>query len=294
MAAAILPGFSRQDLQTDSARIHVAVGGSGPPLLLLHGNPQTHATWHKTAPALAEHFTVVAPDLRGYGDSSKPEGGEKHANYSKRVMAADQISVMRQLGFAQFRLVGHDRGGRVAHRMALDHPAAVQRIAVLDIAPTATMYARTDQAFATRYFHWFFLIQPAPLPERMIGSDPEYFLRTMLERQSKVAGPMDEALFGEYLRNFRDPAAIHAICEDYRASAGIDLAHDAADSGARIEAPLLALWGGRGVVGALYDVLETWREKARDVRGHAIDCGHTIQEEAPGELLEALLGFMKD
>ena len=213
-------------------------------------------------------------------------------NYSKRAMAADQVAVMRSLGFDRFRVVGHDRGGRVAHRMALDHPAAVERLAVFDIAPTATMYARTDQEFATRYFWWFFLIQPAPLPERLIDADPEYFLRTHLDAQCKTPGATSEAVFQEYLRCYRDPASRHAICEDYRAAADIDLEHDAADGGRRVEAPLLALWGAKGTVGKLYDVLETWREKATDVRGRALECGHTLQEEAPDAVLKELLAFL--
>jgi haloacetate dehalogenase len=290
--SAFLPGFTLHDVETPGARIRVAQGGKGPPLLLLHGHPQTHVTWHKIAPDLADRFSVVAADLRGYGDSAKPEGGEGHVNYSKRAMAADQVAVMRSLGFDRFAVVGHDRGGRVAHRMALDHPDAVQRIVVLDIAPTATMYARTDMAFATRYFWWFFLIQPAPLPEHMIGADPEFFLRKHIEGQSKTSGATSDRVFQEYLRCYQDPGTRHAICEDYRASATIDLAHDAADSDARIKAPLLALWGAKGTVGALYDVLETWREKATDVRGRALPCGHTLQEEAPEETLRALLAFL--
>src|SRR3954471_16858868 len=229
-----LPGFETHDIETAGARIHLATGGSGPPLLLLHGHPQNHLTWHKIASRLAERFTVVTADLRGYGDSEKPDGGERHVNYSKRAMAADQVEVMRALGFNHFAVAGHDRGGRVAHRMALDHPDAVERIAVLDIAPTATMYARTNKAFATRYFWWFFLIQPAPLPERLIGADPEFFLRTHIEGQSKTPGSTSEALFQEYLRCYLDPATRHAICEDYRAAATIDLDHDAVDVDRRI------------------------------------------------------------
>jgi haloacetate dehalogenase len=293
MDSSFLPGFRLRDLPgTDGVRLRAAVGGEGPPLLLLHGHPQTHATWYKIAPTLARRFTVVATDLRGYGDSSKPPGGERHVHYSKRAIAADQVAAMRSLGFERFRVVGHDRGGRVAHRMALDHAAAVERLAVLDIAPTATMYARTDMEFARRYFWWFFLIQPAPLPEKMIGADPGFFLRTHLEGQSKTPGSLDERLFAEYLRCYSDPATQHAICEDYRAAATIDLEHDAADAARRVTAPLLALWGARGTVGQLYDVLETWRDKADDVRGQALDCGHTLQEEAPEALLEALLGFL--
>ncbi len=286
-----LPGFQGRQIDTPGARIHVAVGGSGPPLLLLHGHPQTHVTWHKVAPRLAERFTVVAPDLRGYGDSSKPEGGPGHVNYSKRSMAADQVAVMRALGFDAFPVVGHDRGGRVAHRMALDHPAAVERLALFDIAPTATMYARTDKEFATRYFWWFFLIQPAPLPEHLIAADPAFFLRTHIDGQSKTPGSTSDAVFQEYLRCYSDPACRHAICEDYRAAAGIDLEHDAADAARRVEVPLLALWGAKGTVGKLYDVLQTWREKARDVSGRPLPCGHTLQEEMPDQVLHEVLAF---
>jgi haloacetate dehalogenase len=291
-SASLLPGFDVRDIATAGARIRLATAGRGPPLLLLHGHPQTHVTWHKIAPQLAQRFTVVAADLRGYGDSSKPDGGERHVNYSKRAMAADQVEAMRLLGFDRFALVGHDRGGRVAHRMALDHPDAVEKIAVLDIAPTATMYARTNKEFATRYFWWFFLIQPFPLPERMIDADPEFFLRQHIEIQSKTPGSTSEAAFREYLRCYQNPTTRHAICEDYRAAAGVDLEHDAADADRRIKAPLLALWGAKGTVGTLYDVLETWREKAIDVRGRALDCGHTLQEEAPQETLEDLLAFL--
>ncbi|WP_375463304.1 alpha/beta fold hydrolase [uncultured Methylobacterium sp.] len=287
-----LAGFHLHDIDADGVRIRAAVGGAGPPLLLLHGHPQTHATWGRIAPRLAERFTVVAADLRGYGDSDKPPGGVGHAAYAKRAMAADQVAVMRALGHERFALVGHDRGGRVAHRLALDHPHAVTRLAVLDIAPTATMYARTDRAFATRYFWWFFLIQPEPLPERLIAADPAFFLRSQIDGQSKTPGATSEALFAEYLRCYADPATRHAICEDYRAAASIDLEHDAADASARIAVPLLALWGAKGTVGQLYDVLATWREKATDVSGHALACGHTLQEEAPEETLAALLDFL--
>lgn len=205
---------------------------------------------------LAERFTVIAADLRGYGNSSKPDGGENHIAYSKRSMAQDQVALMRVLGHDRFGVVGHDRGGRVAHRMALDHSNAVSRTAVIDIAPTATMYARTDKEFATRYFWWFFLIQPAPLPERMIGADPEFFLRKHIEGQTKTPGATEPEAFAEYLRCYADPATQHAICEDYRAAATIDLVHDAEDSKARVTAPLLVIWGSQGAVGTLYDVLE--------------------------------------
>ena len=289
-----MPGFVQQDVETSGARIRVAVAGSGPPVLLLHGHPQTHITWYKVAPDLREAgYTVVATDLRGYGDSAKPPGGGDHGAYSKRAMALDQVEVMRSLGFARFAVVGHDRGARVAHRMALDHPDTVDRLALLDIAPTATMYELTDKEFATRYFWWFFLIQPYDLPERMIGADPESFLRRHLAGQAKTPGALNEAVVQEYLRCYRDPATIHAICEDYRAAASIDLEHDRADADRPVIAPLLALWGARGTVGALYDVLATWREKALHVRGRALDCGHTLQEELPEQTLAELLEFLR-
>ena len=291
--APLMPGFRLLDIPLASGiTIRAAVAGEGPPLLLLHGHPQTHVTWRKIAPALAARYTVVAPDLRGYGDSSKPDGGADHITYSKREMARDQVEVMARLGFERFAVVGHDRGGRVAHRMALDWPQAVERICVMDIAPTATMYARTDKAFATRYFWWFFLIQPAPLPERLIAADPEFFLRRHLDGQTRTPGATEPEAFAEYLRCYNDPASRHAICEDYRAAAGIDLVHDAADAAARVTAPLLALWGAKGTVGELYDVCATWREKAVDVRGEALDCGHLLQEERPEDVLRALTAFL--
>ena len=289
-----LPGFEPFDIPVEEGvAIHGVAAGNGPPVLLLHGHPQTLSTWHAVAPRLVEAgYRVVATDLRGYGDSSRPPGGEQHINYSKRLMARDQVAVMQALGHTRFAVVGHDRGGRVAHRMALDYPDAVERLAVLDIAPTATMYARTDREFATRYFWWFFFIQPAPLPERLIEGDPEAFLRMHLQAQSRTSGVPSEPLIQEYLRCYRRPGTVHAICEDYRAAAGIDLEHDAADNAARVQAPLLVLWGRDSVVGKLYDVLDTWREKALEVRGHAVSGGHTLQEESPGETAEALLGFL--
>jgi haloacetate dehalogenase len=274
-------------------RIRARIGGDGQPVLLLHGYPQTHACWHAVAPRLvAAGFTVVATDLRGYGDSAKPMSEADHATYAKRAMAKDQVAVMRALGFPRFAVAGHDRGARVAHRMALDYPQSLTRIALLDIAPTATMYAKTDMNFATAYYHWFFLIQSAPLPERLIGADPEFYLRTKLSAwsQGRESFFAPEAV-AEYLRCFSDPATITATCEDYRAAATIDLVHDAADADRRIEAPLLALWGERGVVGRTYDVLATWREKARDVRGHALPTGHYLPEEAPEATADALAEF---
>ncbi|MFM9937608.1 MAG: alpha/beta fold hydrolase [Novosphingobium sp.] len=288
----ILPGFRWFDADVDGVSIRFATAGSGPPLLLLHGHPQTHLTWHKIAPQLAERFTVVMSDLRGYGDSAKPEGGAEHAAYSKRAMALDQIGLMRQLGHERFAVVAHDRGARAAHRMALDHPEVVTRMVLLDIAPTATMYAGTNMEFARRYFWWFFLIQPFDLPERLIAADPDHFLDTHLAAQTRIEGSSDPRVIAEYRRCYANPATRHAICEDYRASAGIDLTHDAADAHARIAAPLMVLWGSMGTVGALWDVLATWRDKALDLQGAAIECGHNPQEEAPEALMAALDGFL--
>jgi haloacetate dehalogenase len=275
--------------------VNYASAGTGPPILLLHGHPQTHVVWRKVAPRLVEAgYQVIAPDLRGYGDSDKPESDPSHLPYSKRVMAADQIALMKHLGHDTFSLVGHDRGGRVAHRLALDFPDAVKRLVVLDIAPTLTMYSRTNQEFATRYFWWFFLIQPDGLPEKLIASDPEYFLRRHIAGQVKIEGAVDEAAIAEYLRSYRDPATLHAICEDYRAAASIDLEHDREDQTARIKAPLLAIWGEQSVVGELYDVKMTWQEKANDVSGVALPCGHAIPEEAPEQLTGHIVRFVAD
>jgi haloacetate dehalogenase len=292
----LLPGFEPHDVAIGNGiRIRAAVGGYGPPVLLLHGHPQTHATWMHVAPMLASCFTVVAADLRGYGDSSKPPGDPAHATYAKRAMAVDQVALMRQLGHGRFAVVGHDRGGRVAHRMALDHAHVVERLAVLDIAPTATMYARTDRKFASRYFWWFFLIQPYPLPERLIAGATEFYLRAHLDGQSRTPGVPEERLVQEYLRCYADPAGIHAICEDYRAANSIDLEHDKAgeEAGRRLTQRLLALWGGKGTVGRLYDVLATWREVSSvPVEGGPLDCGHLLQEERPAELAERLIAFL--
>jgi haloacetate dehalogenase len=270
------------------------VAGSGTPLLLLHGFPQTHVCWHKIAPALAERFTVVATDLRGYGRSSKPPGGGDHASYSKRAMANDQVAVMRALGFARFCVAGHDRGGRVAHRMALDHPQAIERIAVLDIAPTSTMYAATNREFAEAYYHWFFLIQPFDLPERLIGAERDYFLRRTLASWCKIDGALNADALARYEEAFRLPGAIHAMCEDYRAAASIDIEHDLADerTGRRVAMPLLALWGSRGTVARQFDVITVWKEKSASyATGKALDCGHFLPEERPEETLAALLDF---
>jgi haloacetate dehalogenase len=285
-------GFERRLVETSSVAINLVRGGEGPPVLLLHGYPQTLAMWHRVAPPLATEFTVVAADLRGYGDSAKPTGGPDHAAYSFRAMAQDQVEAMAALGFDRFAVVGHDRGARVAHRMALDHPDRVTLAAVLDIAPTLTMYRATDKDFATGYYHWFFLIQPYDLPERMIGADPDYYLRRKLGQWGQNPDAFTAEAMAEYLRCFRDPATIHATCEDYRAAAGIDLAHDEADLRRRIECPLLALWGAAGLVGRSFDVLAVWRERARQVSGRALPCGHYLPEEAPDQTLAELRNFL--
>ena len=293
VSSAFLEGFDVQRVQLPDLTINYASAGTGPPILLLHGHPQTHVVWRKVAPRLVEAgYQVIAPDLRGYGDSDKPESDPSHLPYSKRVMAADQIDLMKHLGYETFSVVGHDRGGRVAHRLALDFPDAVERLVVLDIAPTQTMYAQTNQEFATRYFWWFFLIQPDGLPEKMIASDPEYFLRRHIAGQVKIEGSVEESAIAEYLRSYSDPATLHAICEDYRAAASIDLDHDQADQASRINAPLLAIWGEQSVVGELYDVKATWQEKANRVSGVALSCGHAIPEEAPAELTAHILRFL--
>lgn len=293
--ADLFPGFASRRVEAAGAKIALACGGSGPPLLLLHGYPQTHAMWHRIAPALARRYTVVCADLRGYGDSSKPPSDASHAPYSKRAMAADMVAVMRALGHPRFRLVGHDRGGRVAHRLAVDHRDAVEKVAVLDIAPTLAMYEKTDRAFATAYYHWFFLIQPFDLPERMIGADPVAYLRTKIGGWgSGGTAFFDPRALAEYERCFSDPATIHATCEDYRAAASIDLEHDAADraAGRRVRCPLLALWGERGVVHRLFDPLAEWRAVADDVRGCPLPCGHYLAEEAPDATLAELEAFL--
>jgi len=292
-ASRFLSGFTVEKAALPDVEINFASAGSGPPVLLLHGHPQTHIVWRKVAPRLVSAgYQVIAPDLRGYGDSGKPVSDAQHAPYSKRAMAQDQIALMEMLGHDRFSVVGHDRGGRVAHRLALDFPDAVESLAVLDIAPTLTMYARTDQEFATRYFWWFFLIQPFDFPEKMIGGDPEYFLRRHIAGQVKTDGAVEEEAIAEYLRTYQNPMTINAICEDYRASASIDLEHDRADEGRPIKSPLLAIWGAKGVVGELYDVVETWKEKADLVSGFGFSCGHAIPEEAPEELAAKLLDFL--
>jgi len=248
--------------------------------------------WHKIAPALAEHYTVVAPDLRGYGDSSKPEGDDQHLTYSKRTMAADQVAVMSALGFDRFRIAGHDRGGRVTHRLCLDHPDRVIRAAVLDIIPTPEVFKRLNKLVATAYYHWFFLIQPRGLPETLIGGNPEYYLRN-IGAWGRADAFTPEA-FAEYLRCFSNPACIHTTCEDYRAAASIDLEHHTADADRKINCPLMVLWGQKGLIGRIYDPVAIWRDYAVDVSGRGVSSGHFLPEEAPEETLAALLEFFAD
>ena len=289
----LFPGFSTKRIRTTETEIHVVVGGAGPPLLLLHGYPQTHAIWHGIAPALARDYTVVCPDLRGYGDSGKPASNATHVAYSKRAMGRDMVDVMRALGFPRFHMAGHDRGGRVAHRMCIDHPEAVERVAVIDISPTRTMFAQTDRAFATAYYHWFFLIQPFDFPEKLIGADPLFYLHRTLGRLGGGLDRFEPRALADYERCFADPATIHATSEDYRAAASIDLEHDDADvtAGRKVRCPLLVLWGEKGVVERLFDPLRDWGAVAIDVRGKALPSGHYVPEEAPEETLRELQAF---
>lgn len=288
-------GFINASADIDGVRIHAIKGGRGPALLLLHGHPQTHAIWHKVAPTLAEHFTVVAADLRGYGDSGKPQGAPDHANYSKRRMALDQVALMRGLGFTSFAVMGHDRGGRVAARMAIDHPEAVTQLVTLDVAPTVAMYEQTSFEFARAYWHWFFLVRPAPFPETLIRADPDLYLKQTMGARSAGLAPFAPEAYAQYLRCLSDPATAHGICEDYRASITIDLEHDRADlaSGKRIECPFLALWGAQGTVGQCFDPLAEWRSWSANVCGEALPCGHYIAEETPQLLLERVLPFLQ-
>ncbi len=291
--SALFPGFQKRRIRTDAATINLVTGGDGPPVLLLHGYPETHAMWHKVAPQLARDYTVVCPDLRGYGDSSKPKGLPDHANYSKRAMALDMVEVMESLGYLAFHVVGHDRGGRVGHRLARDHGRRVRTLTVLDISPTLKMYQSTNMAFARAYYHWFFLIQPAPLPEKMLFSMGVKYILGRIGRGRSGLKHFSKAAQREYVRCFRDPRTIHATCEDYRAAATIDLVHDKHDLRRKLKMPVMAIWGKQGVVEALFDCLADWREVAVDVRGRALACGHFIPEEKPRELVAELRRFWK-
>ena len=284
----MFPGFNQKKIRTSGATINLRTGGKGEPVLLLHGYPETHAMWHKVAPELARDYTVVCADLRGYGDSSKPRGVPGHANYSKRAMALDMAEVMTALGHQRFHLVGHDRGGRVAHRLARDHGARVKSLTVLDISPTLKMYESTNMQFAKAYYHWFFLIQKAPLPEKMLAALGPRYILGRIGRSHGGLKHFTPAVQREYIRCF-DP---HSTCEDYRAAATIDLVHDRKET-SKLKMPVLALWGKQGVIEALFDCLADWREVAADVRGRALQCGHFIPEEKPRELLAELRRFLK-
>jgi haloacetate dehalogenase len=292
----MLQSFETLDVLRDGVRLRVRRCGRGDPLLLLHGHPQTHAMWHLVADELAREFTVVMMDLRGYGDSGRPEPGEGSRNYAKREMALDASAVMRECGFQRFAVLAHDRGARVAHRLAADHQDAVTRLMLLDIAPTLAMYEQTSLAFAMVYWHWFFLVQPPPLPEALIESDPVRYLRSVMgHRHAGLEAFAPEAL-AEYERCIQIPATAQAICADYRASAGIDLEHDRADvaAGKQMSQPLRVLWGEHGAVGHSFDVLALWRERASQVTGRSLPCGHYIAEEAPSLLLEEALHFLRN
>ena len=282
MPSSFFPDFETQAIRTSGATINTVRGGSGPPLLLLHGYPQTHVMWHKIAPQLAQRFTVVLTDLRGYGDSSKPPDGDNHVNYSKRAMALDQVEVMKSFGFDRFAVVGHDRGGRVGHRMALDHPDKVTKLCVLDIIPTYYLYTHVTIEFIQAYFHWFNHVRAAPAPENDL-------LKQMEAQKARATSEIQL----EYLRTSSRPENIHAMCEDYRAGASIDLKHDEADLSKKIACPLLTLWGLKGPMGRIYDVLAIWKERGVKVSGKGLNGGHNLQEDVPQEVLAELRPFLK-
>lgn len=288
----LFEGFESRTIDTGETEIFCRVGGDGPPLLLLHGCPQTHVMWHKLAPLLARYFTVVAPDLRGYGRSGKPMGLAAHENYAFRAMAEDQRIVMEQLGFRSFAAMGHDRGARVLHRMCLDAPSAVTKLVVLDILPTTVLYANTDKAFATSYWEWFFFTQDAPFPEKVLSADPEAFLRYELGALVDD-GTIGTAAWDEYLAALSSYEAMHGMCEDYRAGAGIDLVHDAADAHRKIESDLLLLWGKENPVWERFGMVEVWEKFAKRVQGQAIDSGHYLAEQAPEEVFSLVLPFLQ-
>ena len=288
-----LQGFSAERFITTGTEIAYRTGGNGPALMLLHGYPQTQFMWHLLADRLAELFTLVMPDLRGYGDSGKPKTDANHSPYSKREMATDMAELMTGLGHQTFSVMGHDRGGRVAHRLARDYPERVNRLAVLDIAPTANMYSATDMAFAKAYYHWFFLIQPYPLPETLIGKDPEFYLRRNMGSWGKSGNVHSDKAMADYLRCFSDPATIHASCEDYRAAASIDLIHDAENQGERLDIPLFAISGADGFVASHYDLKVEWETSFNDVKTATVPGGHFLPEESPDELLSLVIPFFK-
>lgn len=288
-------GFDSRNLKANAIQIHCRIGGSGPPLLLLHGHPQTHIIWHKIAEDLAKRFTVVAADLRGYGDSDRPPRSPDAENYTKRVMATDQAELMRGLGFSRFSVVAHDRGARVAHRMAMDFPDVVQKMMLLDVAPTLAMYEQTNETFARVYWHWFFLIRPAPFPESIIEADPESYLEAIMAGRSNGLKPFSEEAMEEYLRCVSLPGSSTAICEDYRASAGVDLEHDRQDrqNQKKVTCPLRVLWGQEGAVGQCFNPLAEWRKVASEVTGAGLACGHYVPEEVPDLLLSEIVEFLR-
>lgn len=295
MTSLLFQNSSIRDVNVGGVSIRIRQLGSGPPLLLLHGHPQTHAIWHRVAPELGQYFSLILADLRGYGDSTKPKGDSDHQNYSKRVMAQDMVHVMDVLGYEKFAVLAHDRGARVAHRLALDHPNRVTKMVLLDIAPTLAMYEQTSDMFARLYWHWFFLIQPSPTPERLIEADPGAYIRELMGRRHAGLGPFDPLAVEEYVRCLSQPGAAHGLCEDYRAAASIDLVHDreTLKAGQRVIAPLLILWGEQGVVHRCFDPLAEWRKVANDVQGQTLPCGHYLPEEAPQALLDVALPFLK-
>ena len=289
-------GFTRSEIKTSGARIVTLKGGKGPPLLLIHGNPFSHLSWQKFAPKLAEEFTVVATDLRGYGDSEKVPGGDNHENYSFRAMGQDQFEVMAALGFDKFYCAGHDRGARVLHRMCLDHPEKIARAAILDIIPQHHLFNNVSKAWGTFSWHWFFMIQPYDFPERLMSAEPDFFTEKKLSKTKQGLSFFDPAAIAEYKRYFRNPATVHAMCEDYRATAGIDFEMDTKDfeSGRKNTVPLLLLWGATGSVGrnSRPEPGEIWQRYASDIRGaKALPCGHYLSEEAPQETYTELRDF---
>ena len=289
-----MEGFTRTEIKTSGARIVTLHGGSGPPLLLMHGNPFTHASWHKFAPRLAEEFTIVCTDLRGYGDSEKPPGGDDHAAYSFRAMAQDQVEVMAALGFDRFMAAGHDRGARVLHRMCLDHPGRVTRATFLDILPQHHLLNHINLGFAVFSYHWFFMVQPYDFPERLMGADPEYFIRRKLAKTPAGLSFFKPEALADYIRCIKNPATIHAMCEDYRATVGIDLEMDTADvaAGRAVECPVLLLWGETGGVGRHHCPADIWPRYARDIRrAVALPCGHYLTDERPTETAAELASF---
>jgi haloacetate dehalogenase len=288
-------GFELKHVATPAGAVRLRHGGSGPPLLMLHGNPQTHAMWHLVAPELARRFHVICPDLRGYGGSFKPGATADHLPYAKTAMAADMAAVMDAFGYARFRVVAHDRGARVAHRLALDFPDRVERLAVLDIVPTIEHLERADSAFALGYYHWFWFAQPHPFPEVLINAAPEAWFAAHTSREPKPPGFFHPAALADYIAAARDPAAIVGMCEDYRAAVTVDLADDRASrtEGRRVMCPMLVLWGAKGKIGGWYDALGIWRQYCtNEVSGGPVDSGHYLAEEAPGQVLERLSAFL--